>query len=252
MRDYQDKKIVFYSLINGVGSSTMAYQLARLLRLTLYQEQENDLVFFLKPKLESSRYGVKQLNELDTDDYAFGGVYDLKTANKKFFMLATDIIVLTNNSHIDVLKTIATLQKIQSQIHDSHKPVHVIFNRLQNGNVKREKKYTKVSKELILSNVKNMNIKFSYIRNNLIYYREVSEGRFFMDSFFNKDEELLEKYPEIRNMEHLDHLEMFYDYQYEDTPYDFRLFPEHYQQLYDDRVIATTEYNNALNNVKKT
>jgi len=92
-----------------------------------------------------------------------------------------------------------------------------------------------------------MNIKFSYIRNNLIYYREISEGRFFMDSFFNKDDILLEDYPEIREMEHTDHLEMFYDYQYEDTPYDFRLFSEHYQRLYDDRVVSALEYNKTLN-----
>jgi hypothetical protein len=64
-----------------------------------------------------------------------------------------------------------------------------------------------------------------------------------MDSFFNKDEELLTKYPEIRTMGHLDHLEMFYDFQYEDTPYDFSLYPEHYQQLYDDRVESALEYN---------
>ena len=38
-------KIVFYSLINGVGNSTIAYQLARLLRLHFYQEQKDDLVY---------------------------------------------------------------------------------------------------------------------------------------------------------------------------------------------------------------
>jgi len=101
VRDYAKKKIVFFSLINGVGSSTIAYQLARLLRLPLYQEQKNDLVFFLKHKLDSSRYSVKQLDELEAEDYINGAVYDLKVANKKVFKLATDIVVLTNNSHID-------------------------------------------------------------------------------------------------------------------------------------------------------
>jgi len=246
MYDFINKKIVFYSLINGVGSSTMAYHLSRLLRLPLYQEQKNDLVFFLKKKLDSVRYTVKQLDEINEDDYSEGAVYDLKNTNTKIFSLATDIVVLTNNSYLDILKTIATLQKVQSLLFDKKKPVHVIFNRLQNGNVNREKRYTNVSKQLILSNVKDMNISFSYIRANLIYYRGISEGHFFMDSFFKRNEDLLQDYPEIIEMSHIDYLEMFYDYQYEDTPYDFRLFKTSYERLYKDRIKLANEYNETL------
>ncbi|WP_428739690.1 hypothetical protein [Sulfurimonas sp.] len=251
MNSSKEKKIVFYSLINGVGNTTIAYQLSRLLRLPLYQDQKNDLVFFLKNKLNSSRYVVKQLDELNATDYKEGAVYDLKEANKKIFEFATDIMVLTNNSYIDILKTIATLQKIQSLVYDKNKPIHVVFNRLQNGNASREKKYTKVSKEMILANVKDMNIKFSYIRSNLIYYTEVSEGRFFMESFFNKNYELLEKYPTIQDMEYTEYLEMFYDYQYEDAPYDFQLYECYYEDLYKDRVEAAYDYNRHHGNKKR-
>lgn len=249
MSAYKKRKIVFYSLINGVGSSTIAYQIARLLRIPFYQEQKNDLAFFLKNvfrKQKHSNYSVKQIDELDTEDYNFDGVYDLKNTNKKIFTLATDIVILTNNSYLDVLKTIASLQKIQELLHYEIKPIHIVFNRLQNGPATREKRYTEHSQKMILANIKDMDIKFSYIRTNLIFYREISEGRFFMDSFFKRNMELLEKYKEIKDMEYIDHLEMFYDYQYEDTPYDFEFFEDSYKRLYDDRVISAIEYNKKL------
>lgn len=100
------------------------------------------------------------------------------------------------------------------------------------------------------SNIEDMNIKYSYIRTSMLYYREISEGRFFMDSFFKKNYELLEKYNDITTLSHTDYLEMFYDYQYEDRPYDFTLFSQ-YDELFYDQKQKSIAYNNELPPAKK-
>jgi len=245
-----DKRIVFYSLINGVGGSTMSYQLARLLRLPLCQEQKNDLVHFLKSVLNRNRYTLKQIDELDSDDYKEPAVYDLKTPNKKILNLATEIIVLTNNSYLDILKTIATLQQIHSIVKDDQKPIHIIFNRLQNATPAREKKYTKVSKELILSNSFGLNIQFSYIRTSLIYYRGLKDGRFFMDNFFKRDKELLHRYEDVKDLGHTEYLEMFYDNRYEGALYDFSELL-HFKDMFDDFKSNAEEYNKSAPSDKR-
>jgi len=242
MFEYKKKKVVFFSLINGVGSSTISYQLARLLRLPLYQEQKNDLVHFLKTLLDSTRYSLKQIDELDSEDYKDGAIYDLKSPNKKVLNLATEIVVLTNNSYLDILKTIATLKLLNSILADNHKPIHIIFNRLQNANPEREKKYTKASKEIILSNSFGMNITFSYIRTSLVYYREIQKGKFFMDSFFKNNNKLTKNHNEVTELEHTDYLEMFYDKQYENISFDFLKFQE-FEEIKEQRIIYANEKN---------
>lgn len=240
-----EKRIVFYSLINGVGSSTISYQLSRLFGVPMYQEQKNDLVHFLKDKLDKVKYPLRQIDDLDSEDYEESAIYDLKTPNKKIFNLATEIIVLTNNSYLDILKTIATLQQIQSIVKDVHKPIHVIFNRLQNATPKREKKYTAASKELILSNSFGLNIKFSYIRTSLIYYRGLKDGRFFMDHFYKKDKDILDKYIDVKDLGHIEYLEMFYDNRYEDVLYDFSRIDE-FRDIFNDFKNSAIDYNISL------
>ena len=229
----ENRRIVFYSLINGVGSSTIAYQLARLLRFPLYQEQKNDLVFFLKAIL-GKKYQVKYFDEYDENEDEYdNAIFDMKQIDKTLFRKATDIIVLTNNSYMDVLKTIATLEKIDSVLHDSKKRIHVVFNRLQLGNADREKKYTKASKKLISETLPNLNIVYSYIRTGLVYYRKIEKGQFFMDSFFNEGNEFFEKHkPDLKDIEHTDYLQMMFDYLYENIEYDFESLIEYGPVLY--------------------
>lgn len=232
MKDYKSKKIVLYSLINGVGSTTIAYQLARLLRLPLYQERKNDLVHYLKTILDPDRYTVKQLSELKKENYKNGAIYDLDTVNERIFNSATDIIVLTNNSFIDVLKTIATLQQIKETVDYKEKKIHVVFNRLQNGHVDREKKYTQDSIDLIKRHI-DLNITYSYIRTNLIYYTHISDGKFFMDYFFRTKGSLLIDYPYLREVEHTQHLKILFNKQYRDIEYSFMELEEYEDTIYD-------------------
>ena len=231
--DDGNRRIVFYSLINGVGSSTIAYQLARLLRFPLYQEQKNDLVFFLKAVLDQ-KYVVKYFDEYNEyEDTYDNAIFDMKRIDAALFRKATDIIVLTNNSYIDVLKTIATLEKIESVLHDSKKPIHVVFNRLQLGNSEREKKYTKASKQLISETLPHLNIVYSYIRTGLVYYRKIEKGKFFMDSFFNEDNEFFKTYKQdLEDVKHTDYLEMMFDYLYENEDYNFESLIEYEPVLY--------------------
>lgn len=231
--DDGNRRIVFYSLINGVGSSTIAYQLARLLRFPLYQEQKNDLVLFLKAVL-GQKYVVKYLDEYNEDEDEYdNAIFDMKRIDAKLFRKATDIIVLTNNSYVDVLRTIATLEKIESVLYDSKKPIHVVFNRLQLGNADREKKYTKASKQLISETLPHLNIIYSYIRTGLVYYRKIEKGKFFMDSFFNEDNEFFKKYKQdLEDVEHTDYLEMMFDYLYQKVEYNFESLSEYDPVLY--------------------
>jgi hypothetical protein len=241
--NYKKKKIVFFSLINGVGNSTISYQLSRLLRVPLCQEQKNDIVHFLRDVVDSEKRNfLKQVYDLNNEDYKEGAVYDLKTPNKKILNLATDIVVLTNNSYLDILKTIATLKLLNSLLFDKKKSIHIVFNRLQNANPAREKKYTNVSKELILSNSFGMNITFSYIRNSLIYYRDIQKGKFFMDSFFKENNIFVKDYSEILEIEHTHYLEMFYDNQYEDKEYSFHEFV-HFDEIKKHRTEYAIEQN---------
>ena len=238
-------KIVFYSLVNGVGSSTIAYQLARLLRFPLYQEQKNDLVFFLKAVLDK-KYSVGYFDEYDESEGegedTNNAVFDMKHIDVPLFRQATAIIVLTNNSYLDVLKTIATLQKIDSAINDNKKSIHVVFNRLQLGYADREKKYTNASKDLITSTLPHLNIKFSYIRTGFVFYRNIDEGRFFMDSFFKRGNGLFEEYEsELKDVNHTNYLEMFFDNLYEGVKYDFEYLNEYERILFElqDRISLT-------------
>ncbi len=220
-------KIVFYSLINGVGSSTIAYQLARLLRLHFYQEQKDDVVYYLKKILNPSRYTVRYFDEyeFESDKKAERNetaIFDVKRIHKPLFNQASAIMVLTNNSHIDVLKTIAALQKINDALEDKTIPVFVVFNRLQMGTADREKKYTDVSKKLILQTIEDLNITFLYIRTSLVYYRNVNQGHFFMDSFFKRENEFFERYKDdLQDIEHPVYLKMFYENLYKNKAYDF-------------------------------
>lgn len=241
------KNIVFYSHINGVGSSTIAYQLARLLRLPFIQEQKNDLVFFLKNKLDTKLYAVKQLEEYNARDYKFC-IFDLKEPHRDIFNIATDIVILTNNSHIDILKVIATLHRINSVISDKNKKIHVVFNRLQLGVVNREKKYTQISEKLISKHKKGLNVIFSYIRTNLIYYRQISEGHFFMDSFFKRDTVFLSEYPLVRDVPYTEYLKMFYNNQYCDEPYSFEHLNEYDDVYYGvDPIVEKMKYKESEN-----
>ena len=231
-----NQKIVFYSLVNGVGSSTIAYQLARLLRFPLYQEQKNDLVFFLKAVLDK-KYSVGYFDEYDESEGegedTNNAVFDMKHIDVPLFRQATAIIVLTNNSYLDVLKTIATLQKIDGAINDKKKPIHVVFNRLQLGNADREKKYTKASKKLISETLPNLNIVYSYIRTGLVYYRKIEKGKFFMDNFFNDGNEFFEEHKaDLKDVEHIDYLQMMFDYLYENVEYNFEPLLEYEPVFY--------------------
>ena len=221
-------KIVFYSLINGVGNSTIAYQLARLLRLHFYQEQKDDLVYYLKKILDPSRYTVKHFDEYERENQDKiekneAAVFDMKRIDKSLFNEASAIMVLTNNSRIDILKTIATLQKISDVLEDKSIPVFVIFNRLQMGNADREKKYTDVSKKLILQAIDELKIRFLYIRTSLVYYRNVNEGHFFMESFLKRNNAFFEQYKDdLQYIEHPVYLKMFYENLYHNKAYDFQ------------------------------
>ena len=230
--EYQNKNIVFFSLLNGVGATTIAYQVSRLLRLPLYQEQKNDLVAYLKSKPHLRKYPKAQITK--QSHFKDGGVYDLISLDTKLINRATDIVVLTNNSYLDILKTITTLKQIALLLDTNiNFKVHVLFNRLQNGSADREKKYTEVSKELIDSNNSGLEIHYSYIRTNLAYYKDIKDGKFFMSTFFKSNFRFLQMYKEVTATTHIDHLEHLFDYQYLNIKYDFSLMP-YYQDIYID------------------
>lgn len=232
-------KIVFYSLINGVGNSTIAYQLSRLLRLNFYQEQKDDLVYYLKKILDPLRYSVKYFDEyekesVDKQEKNEAAIFDMKRIDKPLFNQADAIMVLTNNSHIDILKTIAALQKINDALEDKSVPVFVIFNRLQMGNADREKKYTETSKKLILQTIEELKISFLYIRTSFVYYRNINQGHFFMDSFFKRNNEFFEQYKyELQDIEHSVYLRMFYENLYNNKAYDFEPIFLH-EEIFDE------------------
>lgn len=218
----KEKQIVFYSMLNGVGNTVLSYNIARLLRLPFYQEEDNDLAFYLNSIEQHNKYTKKQIEQLDDEDYEYGAVYDLKSENKKILNIATDIIVLTNNAYLDILKTIATINRISDCLYNKNVPIHIVFNRLQNGNVDREKKYTKVSRELIKSSIKGLNIKFSYIRTNFLYYKNQVNGAFFMEFFYKRNKEFLEEQIDLlNNVDHITHLELLFKNKYLNKDYDF-------------------------------
>jgi hypothetical protein len=226
-------RVAFYSLVSGAGSSTMAYQLSRLTRSDFYQESKNDLVMLIKDVLDPERNTVKYLSEYKKEDDEFNAVFDLDFPNKKIINSCDAIVVLTNNSSIDISKTIATLEQIKEVLKSKVK-ILVGFNRLMNGNVDREKKYTDISKSLILNapSLKGLDIKFVYFRTNLLYYRGLIDGDFFMTPFrkrfkpISKEERKVHNsnnqisihtskdIEEYRDIPYTTHLEVLYHLQY--------------------------------------
>ena len=227
-------RVAFYSLVSGAGSSTMAYQLSRLTRSDFYQESKNDLVMLIKDVLDPERNTVKYLSEYKKEDDEFDAVFDLDFPNMKIMNSCDAIVVLTNNSSIDISKTIATLEQIKEVLKSKVK-ILVGFNRLMNGNVDREKKYTDISKNLILNapSIKDLKIEFTYFRTNLLYYRGLIDGDFFMTPFrkrfkpISKEEEKLHNssnnqlksfsskdIEDYRDISYTTHLEVLYNLQY--------------------------------------
>lgn len=235
MNNYKDKRILFYSLVRGVGSSTIAYQLSRALRIPLFQENKYDIGRHLKSVLDSNKYDVRFLLEHKKYDYDYGAIYDLEELRSDIVSSCTDIVILTNNAYLDILKTIATLKQLQ-EYKINKAQIHIVFNRLQNGSSNREKKYTEQSKKILLANTDIKNIKFSYIRTNLVYYRQIREGNFFMNNFFKKSkiaDKLIVKYPKILEVEYPYHMELLFNKLYENKPYDFSNIEE-YEEVIND------------------
>ena len=199
--------ISILNLKNGVGCSTLTWNIAHTLDLDIYEHDKALHGYFATKRSETVDYGLLKhnINVQKIDKRHFKtGVYDLGADInypyvKQLLKKSTVIIVPVENSHEVLLKSIATMKYILTQ--NSNTKIFVVFNRLDNNDSNREMNYTYVSEEMILEHIPQEKIKFFYIRYSFAMYKNLKEGHCYLDNFIYHDNTLkISNYDLLQNL----------------------------------------------------
>lgn len=180
------------NLKNGVGTSTLAWNIAHILGLNLYQHDKAIHHLFLDERSYSRDTGTvqsKNVNVHTIEKRQFkSGVYDLGSdinyGYVRQILSRSNVIVIPAELGAEVLiKTIATIQYVSQN--NNKCDIFIVFNKLDNSDPARERKYTAEAEMRIeeLDNTIVNRIKFYYIRYSFAMFRNLSGGYCLLDNF---------------------------------------------------------------------
>lgn len=192
--------ISILNLKHGTGTSAIAWNLAHILELDLYQHDEALHHLFLEERKEYVENGTittRNISVFNINKRNFeSGVYDLGADInygyvRQIIAKSGVIIIPIEVSAESLIKTIATIKYVAAYNEDAD--IYVVFNKLDNKDSARERKYTGAAKDKIsdllidTEEIDKERIKFFYIRYAFAMFRELDKGYFLIDNYLFED-----------------------------------------------------------------
>lgn len=180
------------NLKNGVGCSCLAWNIAHTLQLNLYQHDKAIHHLYNKKRKEALEAFTDSMLSFMIETHPIEkksfhkGVYDLGSDfnyahTKKIIAKSKVIIIPCELGHETLIKTIATLRLVFELNEEAS--IFVVINKLLPlGKTNREKKYTQEVEGLIEEYLVR-EVKFYYVRNSFVLFRNLDLGFFFLDNY---------------------------------------------------------------------
>ncbi len=179
------------NLKNGVGCSALVWNIAHILELDIYQHDKAMHKFFLD---ERASRGISKSRNISVhsirEDEIKSGVYDLGAdINSKhaqqILSNSSVVIIPVEVGAESLIKTIETIQYVAQ--HNKECDIFLVFNKLDNLDTKRERKYTEQSVFKIQDLDEEIvnRIQFYYIRYAFSMFRNLDEGYCLLDNFIH-------------------------------------------------------------------
>jgi len=226
------------NLKNGVGTSTLSWNIAHILGLDLYQHDKAMHHLFQverKRSIEDGTVHSKSINVYTIEKGQFNsGVYDLGADLNygyiRKIISRSEVIVIPIELGAEVLiKAMATIQYVAQYNNNKKCKIFVVFNKLDNSDPKREKKYRAEAEMRINDLDKSITsrIEFYYIRFSFAMFRNLSEGYCLIDNFLRVNSPEIDidnfqlfqhiRYYSLRKMEESEHRKIKVDKVNEET-----------------------------------
>jgi len=207
------------NLKNGVGVSSLVWNVAHILELDIY-EHDKAMHHLFKKEREREKIDGKYIISNSVSVYPINkrkfksGVYDLGADInyayvRQIISRSTVVVIPLEVGAETLIKTIATIQYVLE--HNEECDIFVVFNKLDNSDTERERKYTAQAISEIkamsekLENKIDQRIKFYYIRYAFAMFRNLEKGNFLIDNFIGSKAKKIE----VSNFRLLQHLRYF-------------------------------------------
>jgi len=185
------------NLKNGVGTSLIASNIAYILELPLYHHDKAMHQMFAKERESFVEAGQIKTNsisvcEIDKCKYEIG-VYDLGAdinyGYVRQILRKSRVVIIPLELGAEVFfKTMATIEYVKR--FNSTCKIFILFNKLDNSDPTRERKYTAAIQDEIIDRYQDSEkkIQFYYLRYGFALFRNQDEGFFLLDNYIIPDE----------------------------------------------------------------
>lgn len=186
--------ISIFSTKNGVGCSTLAYNLGLFLNQKILEPDNGLLHIFGKVRAynpEGATYYVDKISNVKPGEYKNcvidAGNHLNRTTLEKVIQYSDVILVPSFYDHTTLIHTVSSLKIIYNI--NPNAIIIIVFNRLDPSDKTTEKEYTKYAWNRMLQMLNNENIqaiiRIAYIRANFLYFEFLEGGYCFLDHYFN-------------------------------------------------------------------